>query len=240
MPLAWGHEFRMLVLLLGIAFLAGCSRTPAEPPRPSTPEIGPRETIQRIMELRGMRKYSELRGLVVPEGGHEVVTTLMAVDDFLDANRGLCNWLRDNVGMGLAQTIDQAYIGDVLGIFSRYVELLDESVTDSRARVSFTVDGKLPVMYAQLRIVDGIWRYDPESGYSEYLPAAFHEMARGLESVLADLESGRVSREDLLANPEGLLEKVAARLRQGVNLLSKAQMEVTEVGNSRPDDTVRD
>jgi hypothetical protein len=221
-------------LLAALTALAawGCSRPPPEVP--AEPEVGPREVVQRIIELRRQRRYTELEELVVPKHAHEVVKTLMAVDDFLDANDVLCNWLRDNVGIGLSQRIDQSDIGNILGIFSRDVELLDVTVTGGKATVSFMVAGQLPAQKAFVRKSYGQWRYDADEGYSEHLPAAFHEMARGLEHVLTDLQSGRISRESLRDDPERLVDEVKKGLRRGVRLLSQARAEA-EAGASPPE-----
>ena len=221
-----------VVVAAGTVACAGCSRPPSKATtQAQTVAIGPRETLRRLIELRSERKYRELPTLIVPQRGNDVVEFLMAVDDFLAANRRLCNWLRDNVGLGLSQTIDQSYVtadlavyaGDDLGIFSRHVELLDASIRDEQATVSFAVENRLPAKVAHLRKIKGTWRYDPGRGYSEHLPAAFRDMARSLELVLAELESGRIPADDLWVGPTPLMEKVKSRLRRGVRLLSKAR-----------------
>ena len=189
------------------------------------------------MKLRAERKYGDLRRLVVPQRVNEVEETLTAIDDFLDANEQLCGWIREHVGIGLSQTIDQSDWADNLGLFSRHVALLDEAVDPVRkdqASVSFTVDGGLPAQSARLRRIDGAWRYDPEGGYSENLPAAFHELARGLDRVRDDLESGRPSAAALRDNPDVLVEKVKDRLRRGVSLLSKARAAAEPASESQP------
>ena len=221
-----------LIVLVVPLITAGCTRapTPAAAQAP-TAAIGPRDTLTRLIELRVAQKYRELTPLVAPGRGDDVVKFLMAVDDFLAANRRLCNWLRDHVGLGLSQIIDQSYVaddlaiyaGEDLGLFSRHVELLDVAVEADRATIAFTVAERLPAGHVRLRKIEGVWRYDPGRRFSDDLPTAFHELARGLESVLADLEYGRLSADALSGSPELLLEKVKARLRRGVNLLSKAQ-----------------
>lgn len=188
------------------------------------------------MELRAGHKYREMAALIVPERASEVESFLMALDDFRAANGRLGNWLEAHAAVGLAQTIDQSYVADDLSIyanedlsiFSRQVELLDAHVAGDEAIVSFTLRGRVPAKRAHLRKVDGTWRYDPGPGYSEHLPAAFHDLARGLDQMRAELESGRVSEADLRGSPDAFLEKVQARLRRGVNLLSKAQAAAAE------------
>jgi hypothetical protein len=227
-----------LIALVALLLTADCTRapTPAAAQAP-TASISPRDTLARLIELHVAQKYRELTPLVVPGRGDDVVQFLMAVDDFLAANHRLCDWLREHVGLGLSQIIDQSYVaddlaiyaGEDLGLFSRHVELLDITVETDRATVAFTIAERLPARHARLRKFDGIWRYDPGPRFSDDLPTAFHELARGLESVLADLEYGRLSADALTGSPEVLMEKVKTRLRRGVNLLSKAQA-ATEAG----------
>jgi len=218
--------------LAGIAALSvyfvtigGCERS-ASTSQPAASGLGPRQTVARLRELRAQRRYAELRSLVVPERGPEVVTTLLAFDDFLDANRQLCTWIRDHVGLGLAETIDQSYMGDFLGIFAAHVQLLDERIRGDEATVSYTVAGQLPAQQAILRRVNRVWRYDPEGGYSAQLPQAFHELARGLDRAREELESGRLSPEQVRVAPERLAERVRTHLAPGVKLLSAARRAV--------------
>jgi len=212
----------LALLNLVLLTIGGCERgVPSS--QPASSGLGPRETVARLRELRAQRRYAELRSLVVPERGPEVVTTLLAFDDFLDANRQLCAWIRDHVGLGLAETIDQSYIGDFLGIFATHVQLLDENVRGDEATVSYTVAGQLPAQRAVLRRVNRVWRYDPEGGYSPQLPQAFHELARGLDRARGELESGRLPPEQVRAAPERLAERVRTHLAAGVKLLSEAR-----------------
>jgi len=221
------------VLLAGaatLAFLLGCSR-PSPPPAAQTASGGPRATLEQVCALREEQRYSVLAALVVAQRGDDVVRFVRAVDEFLAANRRLCYWLSEHAGLGLAQTIDQAYVADDLGVYagedlgvlSRHVELLDEAVAADRATVTYTVQQRLPAGCARLRNVAGAWRYDPGENCPPELPAALLDMARGLDNLRAELENGALPLNPLRDDPELLMEKVKARLRRGVNLLSKAQ-----------------
>jgi len=55
-------------------------------------------------------------------------------------------------------------------------------------------------------------------------------MARALDGLRAELESGRPPPEELRRNRDKLMDKVQARLRRGVSLLNKAQTEGPSVG----------
>ncbi len=227
----------VLLALAPILPAAGCSRSAGPPPKPDHPDVArsPRQTLSDLLTLRQEHKYRELRSLVVPERDDEVVRFLTAVDDFLTANRRLCNWIRTRIGVGMSQTIDQSYVaddlspyaGENLALFSRAVEFLDETIAGDQAVVSFTVDGRIPAGRARLRKIAGVWHYDPGPWTSDRLPAAFHDLARGLEQALAELQSGRIPLDDLRRDPEILAELLKARLRRGVNLLSQAQTETS-------------
>jgi len=186
-----------------------------------------------VIAARDSGSYQVLNELIVPERVHEVVKTLMAVDEFLHANELLCNYVRDAFALGLSQSIDQSQWGAHLDIFSRYVELVDERVEGDAATVTFTIDERIPVHRAQLVLTDGDWRYDPGPGYDPRLPAAFQRMARGLRRVLDDLKSGRLAAETVHADPQRLVEEVRVRLQPGIKMLPQPP-------TTQPDDDSRE
>jgi len=195
--------------------LAGCERQPPHPPE------SPRETLRRLIAAREEQSYQKVKVLVVAERADEVLAVLMAVDDFLVANRELCTYVRDEVGLGLAQMIDQSALANHLEVFSPYVELLDEVVEGDAATVSFCIDGKLPVKQARLQRVGASWRYDPGPGYAPELPKAFHRMADGLREAIVEIKSGRLAVAALRDDPELLAKEVQLRLLPGVKMLPR-------------------
>lgn len=214
--------------------LAGCSRQPdgtSQTAQGASEALSPRQTLTRMLAIHGSGEYQKLEPLVCPGRTAEIAATLSAVDDFLTANRLLCDYLRDNVGLGLAQTVDQSFLSHNLGVFSPYIELLDETIDGDTARVSFVVDEQLPAKRATLRRVDGVWRYDPGPGYDPRLPKAFHRMARGLRLVLDDLKRGRLSVEQIRDDPELLMEEVRVRLLPGVKMLPAPPNSERDGGN---------
>ncbi|MFQ5807854.1 MAG: hypothetical protein ACE5I3_15520 [Phycisphaerae bacterium] len=183
------------------------------------PERSPGATIERLIAARDAGSYQPMSDLIVPEGAHQVVKTLMAVDEFLRVNRTLCNYVRNEFALGLSQSIDQSSWGAHLDVFSRYVELVQERIEGDTATVSFTVDGRLPVRHSRLVRTDGGWRYDPGPGYDPQLPAAFRRMTRGLRQVLEDLKAGRLPADAIRADPRRLIEEVRVRLLPGIKML---------------------
>ncbi len=210
---------------------AGHSPTPALSASGPDAPSAPRATLERLIALRSESKYRELVPWLAPPSGAAVAEVLRAVDEFLAANRRLCTWVRDRVGIGLAEAIDQGYIADELStylggsmsLFGRAVVLLDETVDGDVARVSFTVGGRLPAEQALLRRHAGLWRYDPQATLNPLVNEAFLDMARALDALRSELEAGRPPPEELRRNRDKLMDKVQARLRRGVSLLNKAQ-----------------
>ena len=206
---------------------AGCSRPPPAGSARTQSDAGPEHTLRKLRELRAARDYRALPALIVPECGHDVVGMLLAVDDFLAANQRLGNWVRDNIGAGMAYSLDVAenlaqYAGDDLGIFNRHVELLDVTAGGDEAQVSYLIESRSSARIARLRRIDRVWRLDPGRRDYARLTAAFRDMARGLEQALAEFESGPLTLQELRDDPERLMDTVEARLRRGVRMLSKA------------------
>ena len=234
---------RPSILLLLALLIPACSDPPNKPAPPASTAATPTQTIRELRELHAAQRYRELPPLIVPHWGQQTVDTLMALDEFLAANSELCQWVRTNVGVGLARSVDQSYFADELGnflgnsmnIFARHAELLDETITADRATVAFTVDHQLPAQQAQLIKTDNRWRYDPGGAFSHHFPAAFKDMAAGLRAARLELDAGRPSITDIQNNPQSLLDKIESRLRRGVRRLSQGRAEIQpKIPNSTP------
>lgn len=222
------------MLALTLSSTATCSRSGSElanGAHAATP--GPRDALQELIKLRELHQYDRMQALIVPQHANAAVETLMAVDEFLAANQRLCAWLRDNVGIGLAQSIDQSYLGDDLGfylcnsmnLFARDVEFLDDTISGDQAHIAFIAGGRMPAEHVLLRRIAGKWVYDPGRPLPGGFADAFRDMARGLDNLVTDLESGRIPLQEVRDNRDWLMDKVEARLRRGVRLLSKARDE---------------
>ena len=207
---------RGVVLLILLPMWAGCSRSPS-----NQPPFSPLETVALLIQARQAGDYQKMRSLIVSERIADVMTTLLAVDSFLTANQQLCELIRTKVGPGLSQTIDQSHYAYRLEIFSKYVELLDDNIVGQAATVAFLVDQQLPARHAQLRLVDGAWRYDPGPGDYQQLARAFERMAHGLRQAFQEIHGGRIRLADLRQDPDKLINEVRIRLLPGVKMLPK-------------------
>lgn len=213
------------VIFLALLVAAGCDRSPSVPrPAAGAPAAvrTPRETIARLIAAHSSGSYREMESLMVAGRAAGAVRTLTAIDEFLLANRLLCDHVREKLSPAIAQMIDQAQIAGNLDIFSPYVELVEEEIHGDEAEVSFSVDGRLPLKRTRLVRVGGQWKYDPGEDYGANLPDAFRRMADGLRLVLDGLKQGRPPLDRILEKPELLVEEVRVRLVPGVSMLQPA------------------
>lgn len=191
----------------------------------------PRAVVERFIELRSARKYTELEPLVVADQALQVSAFVARVDRFLDVNRRLCEVARDRVAVGVSKTVDQSYFAAALGLFGDSVEVLDERLVGDQATVTYLARDRVPAEEVMLRRVNGTWKIDPGAGFSPLVVEAFAAMADGLERLADEIESGRLTAGELLADTEELPRRVQDAMRRGVELLSKAR---TQAAESKP------
>lgn len=204
----------------------GCQKEPTAAAKVAgAAALSPRQVVERLIEVRSRSAFQEMMPLIVAPRAGEIVTMLVAIQDFLAANHALCEHVRREIGLGLADAIDHRDLAYEMGIFSSYVRVLDEHIDGDTAIVTFTVDGRLPAREAELRRIGGRWQYDPGPGDFQQLSEAFNRMARGLRQVTEELQTGRLTTAEVRANPEKLFEEVRVRLMPGVKLLPQPPAE---------------
>ncbi len=184
------------------------------------PADSPRAVMEALIALRARREYARMERWILTGQAAPVINFLLALDELMAANERLQLYIRREIGPALAQHVDQSALARHVEIFSPHVRLLDETRTGDAATVSFTVDGRLPAREARaVRLPNGEWRYDPGTGYSAALPAAFRRMAVGMDQAIADFRTGRLTAEEVRARPALLIQFVADHLREGIQML---------------------
>ncbi len=99
-----GRRGAGLCLLVALLVLC-CTACDRAAPRDAATARTPRATIELIIASRDAGSYQVLNELIVPERVHEVVKTLLAVDEFLHANKSLRGYVRETFAVGLSQSI---------------------------------------------------------------------------------------------------------------------------------------
>jgi hypothetical protein len=165
------------------------------------------------------RRYERMDPLIVAEQRNDAVSYVRAMDELLDANRMLGDFVRRHVGSGVLRSIDQSHLAGSMNIFSRDVKLLDEGIDGERAVIGFTVEGALPARRAELRRIDGAWLYDPGRGDAARMVPAVQRMAEGLRATLRELQAGKLDPAEMRRDPNKLIEAVRVRLAPGIRML---------------------
>lgn len=182
--------------------------------------LTPKQTIERLWELRAAREYSKMEPLIVPIYARAVSDLLAACDSFLLAEQHLREYVRDHVGYGVSETVDLSALAYSLEVFSRAVELLDEAADGERAIVSFSINRQIPTRTAQLVRAGGAWRYDPGDGFQPELPRVFRGLADGVRKTLQELRDGALNADQVRADPQRLTRRLQANMAPAVKLLA--------------------
>ena len=211
----------VLPLLFIVVGATGCRPASPSSAAGATSDGGrsPLQTLEQLIALHEQHRYQQMYPLITSTDRHDVVKYLRVADEFLTANDQLCRFVRDEIGIGLSQSIDRSRLAGNLHIFSRYVTLLDETIEGERATVGFLVDEQLPARRARLVRKNGQWLYDPGGGDHKKIIAAVQLMADGLRRVLRELQSGGLDRVAMRKDPEKLIDAVRIRLLPGVKAL---------------------
>jgi hypothetical protein len=175
---AWG-----LVALAG-GFAGACDRGGAD----TGAVLSPSQTIQHARELRQRSAYRELARCLVPEQSSVVVRHLQAVDRLVVAHQSLNQLIAERIGIGSATLIDPTALGNIAGVFSDDVQIVDETVQGDHAVVAISVAGRLPLENVTLLQVDGRWRLKTDPPVPE-LSEQLHKLADAADRVATVLRS---------------------------------------------------
>lgn len=218
---------RFATILFALA--AGCDRGPSASIARTSDE-SPLDVARRLIEFRRQRQYEQLYSCIIRAEQHHVVKFLMAVDEFIAANKRLCDYVRENISVALADAIDYAHLAGNLDLFSDHVELLDQRVEGEKATVTFLVDNALPARRTVMRREDGVWRYDPGRSDASVAAPAIMEMTKGVQTVLRMLNDGTLDAGAVKSRPDLLTDELRVRMLPGVRMLP------SESSTSRPGD----
>lgn len=214
----FGRAILLTGLLVALASGSSCERSKAAPGG----ELTPRETIEQLWKLRARREYTQMEPYILPPHARTVSDLLAACDSFLLAEQQLREYVRDNIGYGVSQTVDLSAMAYNLEVFSRAVELLDEAIDGERAIVSFTINRQIPTKTAQLVLRGGAWRYDPGTTLNADLPRVFRMLADGVRKTLQELRDGVLSADAVRASPAQLARRLQSNLTPALRLLGDA------------------
>ena len=180
-----------LALLLGVGLLGACDterhpqRASAATPTVHPSTLGPMETLRLLRRIQPAGDLAGIEPFLLADQRELVIAQIRAVDRLIDATALLRTRLEKRFGLGAAQDFDYGQVANILGVLSRDVTLLAETIQDERARVTFQVADRVPLEAVEMVRRGDRWLLvvDPIAGVPEEiekLAAVIAEVADGV------------------------------------------------------------
>lgn len=173
--------------------------------------LSPMETILRLRAFRERGRYSRIERFLLPEQRTAVLSQLRAVDRLIATARLLQRRVRTHLGTGAAQSFAHyAQVGNIIGVFSDDVTLLDEHVDGASARVTFQVAGRLPLGTVSMTRDRDRWllNADPIDGVPEQLLKLAGMLERLADRVVEEGLSAETLHREIALRQSGILRRL--------------------------------
>jgi hypothetical protein len=203
------------VAVLAVGTIGACDRSGAARSDGSdaAPITSPSQTILRARELRQRNAYGELGRYLIPEQRSAVVRHLQAVDRLVVAHESLNQLIAQRIGIGSATLIDPTALGNIAGVFSADVEIVEETVQGDRAVVTISVAGRLPLENVSLTRVDGQWLLATDPPVPD-LSVQIHKLADAADRVAQVLRSRPMTAQEVRHELDLRQAPVLKRIRE--------------------------
>lgn len=109
------------------------------------PDIGPAQTIRHVHQLRLRGRIEQLESFLIPQQREPVVELIQSVDRLIAANSVLQLAVTEHLGPASARALDRSNVANLIGVFSRDVEVITEEVSLDRAVVTIQVNRRVPL-----------------------------------------------------------------------------------------------
>lgn len=202
--------------LFALAATSGCDRHQPATTSAATDltaagakSVTPLAVVEAVHASRIVGEFDALADHLCCDQGDAVVELVRCVDRLESANRKLTDAVTRTLGRAAAKRFDRAQAGNVIGVFSRDVRVVDERIADRTATVSIQVGSRLPLQQVELIREGDRWRIrvDPP------IPGVSEELCR-LADALSET-AGRLARspmtEQQLADELALREAAVGR-----------------------------
>ena len=208
-------------VIVSLLLSGACNRATEQSPETKVAPAGksissapasPIDTVRACHALRNSGQLRQAAEMVVPERRDAVLDLLLSVDRLTIANRELERAVRERIGAATATVFSRPGVANIIGVFSRDVEVLSERIDSDRAEVTIQVDSRVPLQRVSLVRLGGVWLIEtdpPVPGLSEEiqnLAAALADVARSVRNrpwTADELASEIKSRE------RGILRRIS-------------------------------
>lgn len=142
-------------------------------------DLSPIETVQRVHDYRLAGQIGRIEPYLWPEQRAAVAELIQAVDRLVWANKVLQAAVTKHLGRASAGLFDRSQVANIIGVFSKDVELIDQWIDGEQAVVTIQVAAQVPLEEVQLARRNGRWLIRTDSP----IPAVAEEL-RNLADAL--------------------------------------------------------
>lgn len=153
--------------------------------------ISPMDTVRRVHHYRLAGQIGRIEPYLWPEQRAVVVELIQAVDRLVWANEVLQAAVTKHLGPASAGLFDRSQVANIIGVFSKDVELVDQRVNGEQAVVTIQVAAQVPLEEVHLVRRHGRWLIRTDSP----IPAVAGELRNLADALIGTAR--RVEREQL-------------------------------------------
>ncbi len=160
-------------------------------PTRANDELSPIDTVQRVHDYRLAGQIGRIEPYLWPEQRAAVVELIRAVDRLVWANEVLQAAVTKHLGRASAGIFDRSQVANIIGVFSKDVELIDQRINGEQAVVTIQVAAQVPLEEVQLVRRNGRWLIRTDSP----IPALAGELRNLADALIGTAR--RVERKQL-------------------------------------------
>jgi hypothetical protein len=150
---------------------------------------------------------------VTRERRQPVIELIEAVDQLILDNQVLQERIRTSGATASAALFDRSSVANIIGVFSRDVEIIREDVADTTAVVTVQVADRLPLDRVDLTLQGDRWVIEPDAPVPG-LAAELVSLGKALRRVAEAVETRHLTVEQIGKEMEFWQKPVLARIRK--------------------------
>lgn len=179
-----------------LMLIAGCDRsgTPQRADAEMAPTnvanpASPVEAARRINTLRWNRNYHALGDMLTQKGRAPTIHFLKSIDRVMDAHKRLQAIAADRYGDQVHHAWNISSMENNLGIFSRDIDIVGQTLRGDRATVSLQAGDHVPLLRPTFVRMNGRWKLDSSITDDGICPSLDRFAAR-IDSVADQIRDG--------------------------------------------------
>jgi len=193
----------------------------ARPEAASTPSAGgpaanavrgPQQVVREVNALRRDGRLPEMAEYVAEGHRDALVDMVQAVDEVVRANTALQQRLVALGYTGSAELFDRSQVANILGVFSRDIEAIEERIRGDTAVVTISVAGRLPLVEVRLVRRNRRWLIQPDEPIPG-LAAELRNLGQALRQVALATTQREMSVDDIAREMNFWQQPVLQRIR---------------------------